>query len=377
MAELEVPETDGLDYAGLCALLGRRVRSVQTYYAALRNALLRGHGGALSDRERSLISNMVHVLIDDIGKALNDARTNHNEEAPNGPLSQIVSGWGPSVYDRLAKAGFLGDLDLIRALTHRMAEHLVVLKSRQAMPALGSEPAEQNERGPFGEPAIDAHPVVAQAMSEYLVESSRRFDGYGNPRLPLHEMSSETRHRLLWACAAAWREEIGVGRLDDENELDDAIERTAVFALDAIDADAERFARAEALAGAVMESGGASASILKSVLNHGHVAVFEALLAGLLDLPFSLVHEMTFEPGGARLAIALRAAGADRQDVVAMGDRIVTPSGPAQDFPHLIDVFDACSHEDAKRIVRSWRRRPEYAAALRRIRGLADDGDNA
>lgn len=376
MAKLEDPETDGLDYAGLSALLSRRGRSVQTYYAALRNALLRGHGGALSDRERSLISNMVHVLIDDIGKVLYDARTSLNEEAPSGPLSPVAGGWGTAVYDRLAKAGFLGDLDLIRALTHRMAEHLVVLKNRQAIPALGPDPAEGNERGLFGDPETDAHPVVAQAISEYQVESSRRFDGYGNPRLPLHELSPVTRDRLVWACAAAWREEISSGRLNDENELDEAIERAAVLALDAIDADAERFARADTLAGAMMDSGRASASILKSVLVRGHMAVFEALLARMLDLPFALVHEMTFEPGGARLAIVLRAAGAARPDVAAMGERIVAPSGPAQDFPHLIDVFDACSREDAKRIVRVWRRHPGYAAALRRIRGLADDDDN-
>lgn len=384
MAVLEDPETDALDFAGLTALLNRRARSVREHYSALRNALLRGHGAALSDRERSLISNMLHVLISDIGIALGNALAEGNSSgnsASSALAASLNNGWTSSMYGRLAKAGALGDLDLIGLLTHRMAEHLLEAKSRQAMNSALAEGRHVGDtEAPFAEGEITGNPVMAQAISEYMVERSRRFDGYGNPRLSLSELPPELRDRLFWTCAAAWREDLLPERTLDEADADDALEQAVFHALDALDREGKRqqlaTAVADAVVGAVtdMET---SAALAKDALIRGHVAVFEALQARSLNIPLSVARSMTFEPGGARLAIAARAAQFTRRDFVEISDHIVqTRNDAAREYADAVDVFDACTPADAARLVREMRRRPEYLQAIGRLRGPEAEGED-
>ena len=91
MEDVVDPEAGALDFEGLTALLNRRALQGRDHYTALRNALLRGHGAILSDRERSLISNVLHVLVADMGetfrRALAARRSEHDAAA------EAVAAW--------------------------------------------------------------------------------------------------------------------------------------------------------------------------------------------------------------------------------------------------------------------------------------------
>lgn len=380
MAVLEDPESDALDFAGLTALLNRRARSVRDHYSALRNALLRGHGAALSDRERSLISNMLHVLVSDIGNALGNALAEENSSANEVSAALTASlndGWASSMYGRLAKAGELGDLELTGLLTHRMAEHLLEAKSRQAMNSALAEGRDLGDtEGPFTEGKVIGDRVMAQAISEYMVERSRRFDGYGNPRLTLSELPRELRGRLFWTCAVICRDGLLSEGTLDETEADDVLERTVLRALNIVDEAGKQQPPAAAVAGAVT-SPETAADLAKDALIRGHVAVFESLLARMLDLPWPLVSSMTFEPGGARLAATAKAAEFTRKDFAEIWDHIAQARNDAvREDPDAIGIFDSCASTDALRLVREMRRRPEYLRAIARLRGSDAEGED-
>ena len=377
MEDVEDPEAEALDFEALSALLSRRAQQARDHYAALRNALLRGHGAILSDRDRSLISNMLHVIVTDMGEAFRRAlaaRRAEHDEAAEAVAASLDDHWAGSMQTKLAKIGALGDIDLIAAVEHRMLEHLLdVARASPTGDRLSAEPA-QKGHDPLGTEGVAGDIRLAKAVSDHLVEKSRRFDGYRNPKLPLHEISEQLSSRLLWACVAAWREEILPGWKLDEGDLDDTLESTAVRALEAIAMDARRFEKAAEVADALADTGGLSISLLPDLLRQGEVGVFEAVLARLLDLPLSLIRAVTFEPGGARLAVALRAAGLPLRDFETIHEIIenVRASAPA-DGPAAPRLFERCAPDAVERVIRHWRRRPEYLAALRRYAASTPD----
>ena len=275
---------------------------------------------------------------------------------------------------KLAKIGLLGDVDLIATVEHRVLEHLLdANRAGQTEDRLATETVSA-ALDPLGVESITADIRLAKAVSDYLVEKSRRFDGYRNPRLPLHEIPKPLSSRMFWTGIAVWRKDILPQWPFDEADLDDTLETTAVRALEATAMDARRLEKAAEVADALTDAGRLSPALLPDLLRKGEIGVFEAVLARLLDLPLALVRSLTFEPGGARLAVALRAAGLAPGDFGAIHAIIndVRPTQP-EEGPSAMELFDRCAPEAAGRVVRHWRRQPEYLAALRQYASVNPD----
>lgn len=373
MSEAVDPDAEALDFAGLTALLARSSEQARDHDTALRNALLRGHGSILSDRERSLLSNMIHVLVADMGSAFRralSARQAEGDRAADALAGSLEDKWTETLQTKLAKIGAVGDLELIAAMGHRVSEHLLDIgvkpkREEKLIITPGSPVAD-----PFEAANLQSDIWLAKAMSDYLVEKSRRFDGYGNPRLPLYELPPALAERLFWACAAAWREEILPDWRADEADLDDAVENMVSRALETTRADTRRTDKLVKVADALVDGGQLHAALLPSIIEGGEVGVFEAVLARLLDLPLPFVRALTFEPGGARLAVAARAAGLSARDFRTVDQAVGRVRHAARrGEPTPQDVFRRCTSKDAERMVRHWRRRPEYLDALRRYGG--------
>ena len=368
MDDVEDPEAGALDFEELTALLSRRAQMARDHYAALRNALLRGHGAILSDRERSLISNVLHVLVADMGELFRRglaARQAEHDDAAETVAATLDARWAGSMQTKLAKVGALGDIDLIAAVEHRVLEHLLdVAHASQSEKGLALD-AGSDAPDPLGMEGVTADIRLAKAVSDYLVEKSRRFDGYRNPRLPLHEIPSALSDRLIWTCVATWRDEMLSDWRFDEADLDDTLENIAARAIDTVALDARRMEKAVEVADALTDAGRLSATLLPVLLRQGEIGVFEAVLSRLLGLPLSHVRALTFEPGGARLAVALHGAGMTREDFSAVHGiiRDLRPIEP-QDGPSAPEIFARCTPDVVGRIVRHWRRRPAYLAAL-------------
>lgn len=376
MAEVVDPDTEALDQEGLAALMDEQDQVVSDHYTALRNALLRGHGAVLSDRERSLMTTIVHGLVVDMGEALRravDPLFDPDSEVHKALAASLDKRWADAIHARLAKFGALGDLDLISEVEHRALEFLLDRLDDERDDMVTPPPLAPGEIEPLGPEAIAADPRLARALTGYLVEKTRRFDAFGNPRLPLSELPADLMRGLFWSCAVAWREDIIAMGSGDETFVDDALEQLAATAIAATEANTERMAKASEVADALTDGGRLEASVLAHLLHQREVQVFEAVLARLIELPVQRVRTLTFEPGGVRLVVAAHAAGVERADFVFIALTVARARGlDARDSSVAIELFDRIKRRDAERVLRHWRRRPEYLAALIR-HGAASD----
>lgn len=368
MGEVADLETEALDHAGLVALVDEHGRLVRDHYTSLRNALLRGHGAVLRDRERSLMTTIVHGLVVDMGEALRravDPLFDPDSEVHRALAESLDERWADAIHARLAKFGALGDLDLIAEVEHRALEFLLDRLDDERDDMVPPPRLAPGEIEPLGPEAIAADPRLARALTGYLVEKTRRLDSFGNPRLPLSELPADLMRDLFWSCAVAWREDILATGSSDETLVDDALERLVAAAIASTEANAERMAKASEVANALADGGRLEASILAHLLHQREVRVFETVLAWLIELPLERVRTLTFEPGGVRLVVAARAAGVERADFVFIAVTVARARGlDARDSCVAVELFDRIERRDAERVLRHWRRRPEYLAAL-------------
>lgn len=318
MAEGHIGNLGALRYPDLTALMRVAAAQEAERLAAVRRDLT-ATPERLSDRDRSLIACMLRRLADDAIDAVAVGLRAAPEPAAIGLAERLCGSERPRVHAALGVAGALhGDGPLAAALI-RLAEW-----------------------------RIDGGPRAAR-RDEYAVLRSRRLDEYGNPRVPLAELSREDAETLLWSCAAGIR--IALPDAEDVAATDDALERAAGRAI-ASEAPFDGAMLAEAVRRAPRD--------LDEAVAAGDPIAGAVRIADRAQLPLNDVRRALYGPDAVPLAVLARRIGLSRESFAALAQLV----GAA---PEALPAFDRIVPEEAAKLVREWTRSPAWRAALDRI----------
>jgi Uncharacterised protein conserved in bacteria (DUF2336) len=361
------------EVTSLLALARAKAAERNDRLEALAAELYGAPRGLLTDSERSLMTGMIHGLVDSVAAAL---RARLAERlAGNGRAAEALARLPlDALLAPLRQSSFLSDPGLIDAAYHRLLEYQLEshARDRARVARPGAPGAAADLSDPVAALLAQAGEPAGRALTAFLIAEAKRRDAYRNPLLLPADMQASAVAHLFWAVAVVIRDALAPGVPDDAAELDDAIEAATADALDVALAGGEPEARPDALAVRLDEAGLAGPDRLSALLRGGEVGLFEAILSRLTGIERALLRRFLFEPGGEALAVCARAVGIPRDDLAA----ILAATRDARQRPRAVSggevaaalaQYDSVSPEAANRLMRHWGRRRDFLWMLRRL----------
>jgi len=330
--------------------------------------------GDLTARERSLMTDILRKLIQDVGSSVRRALAERLSGEPNAPHEIIVS----LAHDEievaepvLKRSAALEDMELIEVIRHRSCEHQLAIAMRRSLSEAVSDALVETGHCDVIKALLEnANASISEATLAYLVDQSRTVDSFQEPILRRPDLSPLLARRMYLWVSAALRQHILENFHIDVTALDDAIEGAIGDALGRDAGDGRMPDRPMELARRLAEAGEITPQLLVNTLRQGEIPLFEALLCQLSGLRLVMVRRLLFEPGGESLAVLCRAIGIDKPTFASIYllSRRARPSERSADPRELSSVlalFDRTDSGTAKAVVVRWRRDPDYLEAIR------------
>jgi uncharacterized protein (DUF2336 family) len=331
-------------------------------------------GNSLTDRERSLMTEILRQLINDVETSVRRALAEKLAKHPDAPRDLILSLANDEIavaHVILEHSEVLRDEELIEIIHHRTLEHQLAIAVRKSV-------SEQVCVALVETGHVDAIRTllentssrISAATMAYLVEQSKRLDTYQNPLLQRPDLGADLARRMYWWVSAALRKHILENFSVDASEFDDALEGT-VSDLAATQPDIEKSKSAE-LADNLQEELAITPQLLVQSLRQGEIALFEAMFSKLTGIRLKLVRRLLFERGGEGLAIACRAMEIDAPlfASIYLLSRKARPSDPPPvrgEVKRILELYEQISHEAAGHLLKKWQRDHEFLKAVWQI----------
>lgn len=369
-----------IDCDHLLSLAHSRTTSGRTALAETIMDLFAGKEGVLSDRERTLMFDILHKVIFDVEMAVRQALSAKLAAMPDAPVAlikQLANDRVEVAYDVLTKSRVLHDEDLIEIIHFRTLEHQLAIAMRYSLSEVVSATlAETGSESVIETLLRNENACISQHTLAYIVEQSRRVDTFQEPLLSRRELTPDLARRMfLWVSAALRIHIIDQFELDDAS-IDALLEQIAleqseqVAALDC-DTDSEKLAR-EIEAHRMLDP-----RLLVKAMAQGEIKLFVGMFARAARLRTRLVMRILFEPGGESLAIACKGIDLDRKTftqlfALSRAARSHRCSIKAES-DRAMAVFDNISQAEAEHVLQRWRLDPDFAAAIHALeQGQAD-----
>ncbi len=368
--------------------LDKSIEGRRTLTASLGD-LFNQRGTVLSERERALMSDILHKLIRDCEMAVRRDLAERLATAKDPPHDLILALANDEIevaQPILMNSGVLRDMELIQIVRRRTHEHQLAIAMRRAL----SEPVsdalvETGDVNVIKTLLENQDARISEATMTYLAEESQRVDTYQEPLIRRRDLKPELARRMYLWVSAALRSHILENFDVDPTTLDDKLEGVA----DAIAGDAQQHgaARETARPAAVLARHlGATNEItwdlLIQVLRQGEIALFEALFGEMSGLRPERVSRVLYESGGEGLAIACRALDMPKTTFATTyllsrrgkaGSRVTDPRALAR----ALAMFDKIDPQTAQEVLKSWRRNEDYQTAIERVASTAPAGPDA
>ncbi len=329
----------------------------------------------LSDREKALMTDILRQIIHDVEMSVRVNLAERLAETKNAPHELVVLLANDEIevaHPILLDSELLHDTDLIEIIHQRTLEHQLSIAMRKsinedvtdALVETGSEDVVKTM-------LENSSARISKGTMEYLVYQSKRVDSYQNPLLQRPDLAPDLAKRMYWWVSAALRQHIVENYEVDLSEIDETIE-TAVH--DVIYESKEKEEKEEppipvVLAERLAESEAITPQLLVKVLRQGEIPLFEALFAKMTGLDVPLVRQLLFEPGGEALAMACKAAKIDKSNFASLfmlsrkawsGGEAISPV----ELTRVLNLFDRVQTDMATKLLKQWRRDPEFLGAL-------------
>jgi uncharacterized protein (DUF2336 family) len=372
----------GIDAQHLMELARRKTTEGRTSLAATVADILGEGGSALSDRERSLMFEILHKVIVDVEMSVRKALSERLADAEDAPLALIKLLANDAVEVAcpvLTRSKVLRDEDLIEVIRHRTLEHQLAVANRFSVSeTVSGALVETGETSVIERLLNNKNARISQNTLEYLVDESKRYDTFREPILRRSELGPDLAKRMFLWVSAALREFILEHFAFDETTIDELLETTAFEQIDAATAD-EATGSAK-LAQDLADGGKVTPEILVTAMRQGEINLFVAMFSRMTGLRRNLVMRLLFESGGEGLAIACVAAGIDR----AAFSTLFTLSRKARsrsaadvdaELRDVLALYDSTPKQAATRVLRTWQRDPDYLKAIRDLK--AETGAHA
>ena len=328
----------------------------------------------LSDRERALMTDILHQLVHDVEMSVRRALAERLSMLPTAPRELIVELANDQIevaHPILMGSNMLHDSDLVEIIHQRTLEHQLAIAMRKNINELVTDALVESGNEDVIKTMLENPSArISRATMEYLVEQSKRVDTYQNPLLKRPDLEPELAKRMYLWVSAALRSHIVSNFNIDSGALDETIEGAIEEALSNHQSNHARPSKPIELADRLVEEGKNTPRLLVQLLRQGEVPLFEALFAKMSGIRVRLLRRLLFEPGGEALAIVCRAIGIDKPDFATIfmlsrkahsADRVTNP----RELSKVLEFFDRLKQDTAKKVLSRWQRSSEYLNALR------------
>ena len=302
----------------------------------------------LTEQERALMTAMLHCLVVDVASALRAA-------LPSGGLG-VSDDSDAALVEQLTASGLLDEADLMALLLRRADEERISTAAR----ARGGR---REARVLQGLVSHDYGAVAAAAMALILGRGRRR-DRFGQCLIAFDDLSPGTAEVLVYAVAAALRQELAGtrGLANADAELAQAAEQV----LENRDDERGIDALTAALVHFLDDGEGLTDDLVLAAAAEGEVAFIAELFARRAAIPSGSALDELLSGNAPHAMALLRAAGVSR--IVAAG--LLAGIGDLlgiDDAASAIDLFDTLPEAEVQ-AERSWlMTAAPYRAALERL----------
>lgn len=328
----------------------------------------------LSDRERSLMFDILHRIIHDVEQSVRKTLSERLAAVPDVPreLIRVLANSEIDVaYPILVMSEALCDEDLIEVIRHRTLEHQLAITQRNSV----SEVVSDVLVGTGNETVIcsllrNPNSRISRATMEYIVEQSKRVDTFQEPILRRRDLDPALAKRMFVWVSAVLRQYIVDNFEIDGDTVDQLLEAVACEEFKAAPRKDKR--RSTELAERLDEEGMATPDLMIAALSEGEVPLFAAMFARRCEIPESMFMRILFDPGGEGLAIACKAIGLGKAVfssiyTISRKARPGDAKGIQRETRRLLSFYDRMSTEAARRVLEKWRTNTDYRAAIREL----------
>jgi uncharacterized protein (DUF2336 family) len=338
--------------------------------------LFLGNVRALSERERTLMFDILHQVVHDIEMTIRQTISNQIATLPDTPpeLAVILANDDVEVaYPILTQSEVLQDAQLIETIRHRTLEHQMAIAIRHTVSVDVSDAlVETGSEDVIRTLLENSGARISQATMEYLVEESSRLNTFQEPILRRHDLDPNLAKRMFMWVSAALRKYI-VENFDlEKSVVDDLLEKAALQEAGGETHFGTPSNKSDELVAELAEENAVTPELLISALRNGQVHLFVSMFRRLTELRHTLVTRILLEPGGEGLAIASKAVGIDKENfsLIFSLSRKVRPGSAKplqQQTKEATEFYDSISEVASRGVLRHWRRDADYLAAIRQL----------
>ncbi len=337
----------------------------------------------LSDRERALMTGILHSLIASVESGLLrelSALLTAQEDAP-AALEPVLTRKTPEIARPiLMRSRALRAPELVELVKFRCREHQLAVAMR---PSLGARSADLATAGAEEDPIetllSDGDTPLARQASEYLVAESERIDRLKLPLLAMADLPADIARRLHWSVAAALRVHMVDVLSISPAAIDGPLEASARAAADKeAESGVAMAEQARQLIDQLAHSEPLTVDVLTRLLRSGRVPAFVAGLAHIGRIPWPVAQRIVLGPDGQSLAILCKASAIDSDGLLALHALISSiPAGtarlPADERNPILAFYDKITKGNARAALDFWRRDPDFIRAMEQVNPVAED----
>lgn len=333
-------------------------------------------GEALTDRERSLMTEILRQLIHDVEtivrRSLSD-RLSRLAHAPRELIGELANDSIEVALPILLESDLLQDVELVEIIVHRTLEHQLAIAMRREVSEAVSDMLIGRGNPAVIKTLLENHGarISAKTMA-YLVEESKRVNTYQDPLLRRPDLGPELARRMYHWVSAALRKHILENFPVEPNGLDYALEQTAL----SLSSESSVFDRSHEssieLAEELYQQGMITAPLLIQTLREGEISLFVALFAKLTALSHHVVQRILFDRLGEGLATACKVAGIEKSAFASIYllSRHARPNegapAPAE-VTNLLSFFDQIDLNSAQELMKDWEHDPHFLQAIWKV----------
>jgi uncharacterized protein (DUF2336 family) len=347
----------------------------QALFENMRDMFLDG-GTSVSDREKALMGEILRRLVHDVEIKLRKSlaeKLSKRDDTPHDLILELANDEIEVAHPILIESNVLQDADLVETIKHRTMEHQLAISMRKNISEEVSEALVETGDEDVIASLLNNHGAkVSRHVMDYLVSESKRVDAYQNPLVRRPDLPPELAERMSWWVSAALREHIAERFKLDLGELDDVIETVTSEQFGSGQEVVAPSTKADDLVERLSDLGELDAHFLVKALRQGEISLFESAFCKLTGLKLKLLRRILFEPGGEALVILCRAIDIGSDTFAELFELSRKAKDREEEITReqrerLEALYAKTKPEDAKRILKRWRRSSDYLFAVKQV----------
>lgn len=338
--------------------------------------LFTAHEECLTEQETAILADILGKLVSDIEMSVRQSLAERLADSPLAPHDLVVTLANDQIEVArpiLIKSEVLRDRELIAIIRHRGHQHQLAIAMRTSIDEIVSDALVETGETDVIKLLLENHNAkISEATLSYLTDQSQRVDSFHEPLVNRSDLTSQLAARMYWWVSAALREQILKSFDIQPSLLDDELEQTVLSMMDEDKKTEEKDSSAVVLAKELVENRDVTPEFLISVLRRGEIPLFEALFGEVSGFKPPGLQHVLYHQGGEGLAILCRSLGYPKQAfatifLLSRRGRPGSETTDPRELSRAVQIFDKVSRENANLVANTWRRNPEYRAAIEQI----------